>query len=189
MWDTIWQYVIKSENAGVIQAFSGAASAFFALTLVWTTICQIRIYHMARIDAMKRDRAAVFVKSFLYVPGHKIGLSHKTKAMFWDIMPEWENTGHTRTVGMMNYINVKWIGGEIIPPSSTFRTTAPLLRYNWNDCSWGQNKQCMEPQLGCPLMDWTRPSAGRDSIIAMGGLSIETYMTALSCIEPNFAAE
>jgi hypothetical protein len=115
MWYAIWQYVIKPENASVIQAFSGAASAIFALTLIWTTVCQIRIYHRMRIDGVHRDRASIFINKFICASGHTVGMSPRDKAMFWDISVEWENTGHTQTMGMINFVNVIWFANGDIP--------------------------------------------------------------------------
>jgi len=120
MWDTTWNFLIDPKYSGVIQAFAGAASASFAFVLIWTTICQIRIYHKMRIDSILRDRAAIFPKELRFESGHKIGQSAKTQATFWNVMPVWENTGGTPTAEMVNYISLIWINGDIIPPEFDF---------------------------------------------------------------------
>jgi hypothetical protein len=97
-----------NDNATAVQAFAGAAQAVFALVLVFVGVCQIRIYNKIRRDGIVRDRASVFPQIFDAVPG---GLAtNRNIATFWVFSPKWENTGGTRTVEMINHINIVTFG-------------------------------------------------------------------------------
>jgi hypothetical protein len=97
-----------NENATAVQAFAGAAQAVFALVLVFVGILQVHIYYKLRRDGIVRDRASVFPQIFEAVSG--VSVTNRNIATFWVFTPKWENTGGTRTAGMINHINITSFG-------------------------------------------------------------------------------